>query len=124
MTTPTNEEVRRQFEAEVERVAKAMFDGEQASRNGGWQWSECSPLEVEGWKDLARIAIPTALSSPAVAGLVEALREAQWDCHGKCPVCAGFMVGPCGETRHAHTPECPVGTALAQYATLAGESHG
>jgi hypothetical protein len=107
MTTPTNEEVRRQFEAwAVDRRMSVERD----ERHGYY----LDDTTQDAW-----IGYQAALSSPAVAGLVEALREAQWDCHGKCPVCAGFMVGPYGETRHAHTPECPVGTALAQYATLA-----
>jgi Lar family restriction alleviation protein len=53
--------------------------------------------------------------SGEVRELVEALKAAQWDCHGKCPVCAGFMVGPNGETRRAHTASCPVGSALAKH---------
>lgn len=39
----------------VERVAKAMQAAEQAQ--AGWTWEDCSPIEVEGWMDLARAAI-------------------------------------------------------------------
>lgn len=45
----------------VERVAKAMQAAEQAQT--GWTWGDCSPIEVEGWMDLARAAI-AALTPP------------------------------------------------------------
>ncbi|HHA2879346.1 TPA: hypothetical protein ACOFC6_003216 [Stenotrophomonas maltophilia] len=45
----------------VERVAKAMQASEQA--RSGWTWEDCSPIEVEGWMDLARAAI-AALTPP------------------------------------------------------------
>ncbi|WP_414553708.1 hypothetical protein [Stenotrophomonas forensis] len=45
----------------VERVAKAMQAAEQAQ--SGWTWQDCSPIEVEGWMDLARAAI-AALAPP------------------------------------------------------------
>ncbi|HEL5400092.1 TPA: hypothetical protein ACOEQZ_001254 [Stenotrophomonas maltophilia] len=45
----------------VERVAKAMQAAEQAQ--SGWMWKDCSPIEVEGWMDLARAAI-AALTPP------------------------------------------------------------
>lgn len=32
--------------------------------------------------------------------------------HCRCPVCAGWDVGPNGETDNVHTPECPVALAL------------
>ena len=32
--------------------------------------------------------------------------------HRRCPVCAGFNVGPNGETDLVHTKKCPVGLAL------------
>jgi hypothetical protein len=105
------EAMREQFEAEA---VKAFHNAYREARMG-------SPRRAGATYAAVQAVIALTLRSPAVAGLVEALRAAQWDCHGKCPVCAGFMVGPNGETRHAHTPECPVGTALAQYATLAGE---
>ncbi|WP_432593444.1 hypothetical protein [Stenotrophomonas maltophilia] len=44
----------------VERVAKAMQAAEQAP---AWTWVDCSPIEVEGWMDLARAAI-AALTPP------------------------------------------------------------
>ena len=34
--------------------------------------------------------------------------------HSRCPVCAGFGVGPNGETDKVHTRECPVSLALSQ----------
>ncbi|HEL7612254.1 TPA: hypothetical protein ACKP7M_000556 [Stenotrophomonas maltophilia] len=45
----------------VERVAKAMQAAEQSQT--GWAWEDCSPIEVEGWTDLARAAI-AALTPP------------------------------------------------------------
>ncbi|WP_164087180.1 hypothetical protein [Stenotrophomonas maltophilia] len=45
----------------VERVAMALQASEQAQT--GWTWADCSPIEVEGWMDLARAAI-AALTSP------------------------------------------------------------
>jgi hypothetical protein len=33
--------------------------------------------------------------------------------HSRCPVCAGFNVGPNGETDRVHTKTCPVALALA-----------
>lgn len=45
----------------VERVAKAIQAAEQAQ--SGWVWEDCSPIEVEGWMDLARAAI-AALTLP------------------------------------------------------------
>jgi hypothetical protein len=32
--------------------------------------------------------------------------------HSRCPVCAGWNMGPHGETDRVHTPKCPVGIAL------------
>lgn len=32
--------------------------------------------------------------------------------HSRCPVCAGWGVGPYGETDRAHTADCPVAKAL------------
>lgn len=34
----------------------------------------------------------------------------------RCPVCAGWNVGPNGETDNAHTKDCPVALALASSA--------
>ncbi|WP_414498473.1 hypothetical protein [Stenotrophomonas maltophilia] len=45
----------------VKRVAKAMQAAEQVK--SGWTWEACSPIEVEGWMDLARAAI-AALAPP------------------------------------------------------------
>lgn len=47
--------------------------------------------------------------------LAYALKAAQFDCRGKCPVCAGFNVGPNGETARVHNKTCVVGKALAAY---------
>lgn len=35
------------------RIAKAL----QASEQSGWTWEDCSPIEVEGWMELATAAI-------------------------------------------------------------------
>lgn len=48
--------------------------------------------------------------------LAEALRLTEFGfMHSRCPVCAGFNVGPAGETDHAHTKTCPVAKVLARY---------
>ena len=46
--------------------------------------------------------------------LREALRLTEFGFnHSRCPVCAGFNVGPNGETDKVHTANCPVGKAMA-----------
>ncbi|MFE6056985.1 hypothetical protein ACFQ6N_40135 [Kitasatospora sp. NPDC056446] len=52
----------------VERVAMAQQASEQAQT--GWTWADCSPIEVEGWMDLARAAI-AALTPPEGYVLVQ-----------------------------------------------------
>ena len=47
--------------------------------------------------------------------LVKALELIQFGFnHSRCPACAGWNVGPHGETDNAHTADCPVATALAK----------
>lgn len=47
--------------------------------------------------------------------LVELLETVQWGFnHCRCPICAGWMMGPYGETDFKHTPECPIGVAVAK----------
>ena len=49
----------------------------------------------------------------------EALRANEWGFnHRRCVVCAGWNVGPNGETDHAHTKDCKVATALATLSAL------
>ncbi|WP_329914073.1 hypothetical protein [Stenotrophomonas sp. SMYL86] len=48
----------------IERVAKAMQASEQAQ--SGWTWADCSPIEVEGWMDLARAAVAVIPASQPV----------------------------------------------------------
>lgn len=48
----------------IERVAKAMQASEQAQ--SGWTWADCSPIEVEGWMDLARAAVAAIPASQPV----------------------------------------------------------
>lgn len=40
------------------RIAKAL----QASEQSGWTWEDCSPIEVEGWMELATAAIAAMLA--------------------------------------------------------------
>ena len=48
--------------------------------------------------------------------LAVALEAAQFGFnHNRCSICAGWNMGPNGETDHAHTRDCPVGIALAAY---------
>lgn len=47
----------------IERVAKAMQASEQAQ--SGWAWADCSPIEVEGWMDLARAAVAALSAQPS-----------------------------------------------------------
>lgn len=52
-------------------------------------------------------------SAERVARLEAALRMTEFGFnHRRCPVCAGFNVGPNGETDKVHTKTCPVGQAL------------
>lgn len=47
------------------------------------------------------------------AQLREALTAAQWGFnHVRCPLCAGWMMGPNGETDMKHTPDCIIVKAL------------
>jgi hypothetical protein len=55
-------------EERVEAVAKAMQQSEQGA--AGWTWEECSSIEVEGWKELARAAL-TAAGLPALVARVD-----------------------------------------------------
>lgn len=56
---------------------------------------------------------------PAVSDLVEALEATQFGFnHRRCPVCAGWNVGPNGETDMAHTKDCIVGNALNRFRSL------
>ena len=41
------------------RIAKAL----QASEQLGWTWEDCSPIEVEGWMELANAAIFAMLAA-------------------------------------------------------------
>ena len=46
---------------------------------------------------------------------LKALTLTQWGFnHRRCPVCAGFNVGPNGETDYRHTLSCPVAVVLAK----------
>ena len=50
--------------------------------------------------------------------LEDALRMTEFGfLHRRCPVCAGFNVGPNGETDKVHTKTCPVAAALSAPAT-------
>jgi hypothetical protein len=95
MTTPTNEEVRRQFEAEARRHC---MDLTPHPGRDGWRYADKDT-------DLFRAGYQAALSSPAVAGLVDALR--------------GVIAVADRKTDEFDNAKA----ALAQYATLAGESH-
>lgn len=49
------------------------------------------------------------------AQLIEALKMTQFGFnHRRCQVCAGWNVGPNGETDDVHTASCPVGAILAK----------
>ena len=41
--------------------------------------------------------------------------------HNRCPICAGWMVGPYGETDKAHTKDCEL-KAILDAAKRGGES--
>jgi hypothetical protein len=48
--------------------------------------------------------------------LYEALKATQFGFSlNRCPVCAGWMVGPYGETDRVHTKKCIVAKALKRY---------
>lgn len=55
----------------IERVAKAMQALEQAQ--SGWTWADCSPIEVEGWMDLARAAVAALSAQPSPVGQEDAV---------------------------------------------------
>jgi hypothetical protein len=48
--------------------------------------------------------------------LYDALKSVEFGFnHSRCQACAGWMVGPNGETDYAHTAKCPVNRALSLY---------
>ena len=49
-----------------QKIARAMFDGEADSRKSGWTWEECSPIEVEGWMELAGYALDALAANKPV----------------------------------------------------------
>lgn len=59
--------------------------------------------------DLARLIA-------AAPDLLAALKAVEFGAYGyrRCPACAGWSVGPNGETDHSHTTDCPVALALAK----------
>lgn len=61
----------------------------------------------------------------SVAELVKALEATQFGFnHRRCPVCAGWNVGPNGETDMVHTKDCIVGTALTRFRELESSAKG
>lgn len=55
-----------------------------------------------------------SLSRQEVEKMRRALEMTQFGFnHRRCPVCAGWNVGPHGETDRVHTTGCPVGAALS-----------
>jgi len=77
------------------------------------------PTKVEGAADYANLIITAVNTYPAVEGLVKALEATQFGFnHRRCPVCAGWNVGPNGETDMAHTKDCIVGSALSRFRSL------
>lgn len=99
-------------ETEVERVAKALFDGEQASRNGGWQWSECSSIEVEGWKDLARSAIAALAQNTQGDGGIEIVVDSDRVMHFKESMNPRLASGKYKLYLHAERARVPDGMVL------------
>ena len=41
----------------IDQVARAMHASE--NKTSGWEYDECSPIEIEGWTELAAVAIET-----------------------------------------------------------------
>ncbi|WP_329845748.1 hypothetical protein [Stenotrophomonas sepilia] len=62
----------------IERVAKAMQASEQSQ--SGWTWADCSPIEVEGWMDLARAAVAALSAQPSPGGQGDALDLVMGEC--------------------------------------------
>lgn len=57
--------------------------------------------------------IRTRQMEEEIALLRKALLATQWGFnHSRCPVCAGWMMGPYGETDFKHTDDCIVRKAL------------
>jgi hypothetical protein len=55
-----------------------------------------------------------------VSELLSALEACQFDCRQKCPVCAGWDVGPNGETIKVHASNCIVGHAIKKAKAFRG----
>ena len=55
----------------------------------------------------------------AGGGLPKVLRALEYGFRNRCPVCAGFGVGPNGETDRAHTADCPVPGAIRTVEAMA-----
>jgi hypothetical protein len=52
--------------------------------------------------------------TPRERRMLEALKAIQWGVHARCPSCAGWNMGPNGETDREHTPRCIVGLAISE----------
>lgn len=48
------------------------------------------------------------------AELLAVVKRLEWGTGRRCPACAGWDVGPNGETDLAHTADCPVALVLAK----------
>lgn len=74
----------------------------------------------EGRHSIAVLYGPDAeANAPLVAAapdLLAAIKAVEFGALGgrRCAACAGWNVGPNGETDHAHTKDCPVALAIAK----------
>lgn len=95
-------------------------------------WRKITPHGDRGEKPDLVMLITAALAravEQAVARVREletALAAVEFDCREKCVACAGWNVGPNGETHRAHTKTCIVAKALRRRGGTEGspDSHG
>jgi hypothetical protein len=53
--------------------------------------------------------------TPLETELLRVLESIQFGfMHRRCPACAGWNMGPNGETDRVHTKDCPVGNVIAK----------
>ncbi len=64
-------------------------------------------------RELTREFLKMTNTDKPAPDLREALEKIQFGWNGRCPACAGWDMGPYGETDGVHTKECYVAAALA-----------
>jgi hypothetical protein len=96
------------------------------ARRGEWPTHRGDREYADSFTECAREGYQAALRSPAVAGLVEALKAwDRWNYEVQSAKANGESIYSFDELQAMRTDaQRKSDAALAQYATLAGESHG